>query len=130
MPGEEMTPEELEALAREMEDRAFDARVIAELERAPDVSAAIPADFAARVAAKVPARGAVLVVPSVSIRQTDYGWKAMWVCLAVLFVALMVLAAKGLGHTTIGTAVEWTLYAQFLGIVIWLGARRWSASWS
>jgi hypothetical protein len=130
MPGEEMTPEELEALAREMEDRAFDARVIAELERAPDVSGLIPADFAARVAAKVPARRAVLGVPSVSIRQTHYGWKAMWVCLAVLCVALIVLAAKGLGHTAIGTAVEWTLYAQFLAIVIWLGARRWSANWS
>ncbi len=128
MPGEEMTPEELEALAREMEDRAFDARIIAELERVPDLSTAIPVEFAARVAAQVPARRAVVVPVSVLEHETHYGRTAMWVCVAVLFAALIVAAAKGLSHSTMGTVVEWTLYAQFLGIVIWLGSRRWSAS--
>jgi hypothetical protein len=128
MPGEEMTPEELEALAREMEDRAFDARIIAELERVPDLSSAVPVDFAARVAAQVPARRAVMVPPSAPDHETHYGRTAMWVCVAVLFAVLIGAAAKGLGHSTIGTVIEWTLYAQFLGIVIWLGRRRWSVS--
>jgi len=118
MSGEEMTPEEMRALAREMEERAFDERIATELEREPDLSAVVPADFAARVAAKVPARPAVAVAP------THYGRAVMWCCLTVLLVVLVVLAAKGLGQTTFGTAIEWALCAQFLAIAIWLATRR------
>jgi len=50
MHGEEMSPEEVEALAREMEERALDERIVAALEGTPDVSYSIPADFAERVA--------------------------------------------------------------------------------
>lgn len=123
MPGEEMTPEELAALAREMEERVFDERIIAELERVPDLSAVVPADFAARVAAKVPAKRAV----SVSVRQTHYGWTVMWCCFAVLLAAMVIVATRGLGHSAIGTAVEWTLCAQFLALAIWFVMRGWKA---
>ena len=118
MSGEEMTPEEMIALAREMEERAFEERIVAELERVPDLSFAVPADFAARVAAQVPARPSVVVAP------TYYGRAAMWCCFAILLVVLVVLAAKGLGQTTFGTAIEWALCAQFLAIAIWLATRR------
>jgi hypothetical protein len=121
MPGEELNPNSVDDLAREME-RALDERVVSSLESLPDLSASIPADFAARVAAKVPARQPVPVL------TTHYGRTVMWCCLAVLFVALVVVAAKGLGHSAIGTAVELTLYAQFLAIVVWLGVRRWRAN--
>lgn len=124
MPGEDLTPEEPEALAVEMEDRALDKRIIAELERAPDLSAAIPDNFAACVAARVPSRR----VASGPVRETRYGWAAIWCCLVVLLAAMIVLAARGLGQSVVGTAVEWTLCAQFLAIAIWFGMRGLRAS--
>jgi hypothetical protein len=122
MRGEEMSPEEMETLAREMEERAFDERVVAALERAPDMSSAIPADFAERVAAKVPVRRPV------AVRATQYGRKAMWCSLAVLFVMLVVVAVQGMERSTIGIVMEWVLYAQFLAIAIWLAMRQWRAN--
>ena len=119
MRGEEMSSSETEALAREMEERAFDERVVAALERAPDLSASIPADFAERVAAKVPVRRPV------AVQATQYGRKAMWCSLAVLFVLMVVVAVRGMERSTIGTVVEWVLYAQFLAIAIWLAMRQW-----
>jgi hypothetical protein len=122
MRGEEMSPEEMETLAREMEERAFDERVVAALERAPDLSSAIPVDFAERVAAKVPVRHPV------AVRATQYGRKAMWCSLAVLFVMLVVVAVQGMERSTIGIVMEWVLYAQFLAIAIWLAMRQWRAN--
>ena len=121
MLGEELNPNSVDDLAREME-RALDERIVSSLESSPDLSASIPADFAARVAAKVPAR------QPVPVSTTHYGRTVMWCCLAVLFVALVVVAANGSARTAIGTVVEWTLYAQFLAIAVWLGARRWRAN--
>lgn len=123
MPGEDLTPEELEALAVEMEDRALDQRIVAELERVPDPSAAVPYDFAARVAASVPPRRAA----SVPVRETRYGWTVMVCCFVILLAAMVVLAAQRFGQSTMGTAVEWTLCAQFLAIAIWFGMRGWRA---
>ena len=122
MHGEEMSAGEVEALAREMEERALDERIVAALEGTPDVSYSIPADFAERVAARVPARRPVMV------RETHYGWTIMWCSLIVLFVVLVIVAVQGAGRSAIGTAVEWSLCAQFLGIAIWLAMRRWSAN--
>ncbi|WP_035350457.1 hypothetical protein [Edaphobacter aggregans] len=121
MRGEEMSPEEMAALARE-EERAFEDRIVAALERAPDLSSSIPADFAERVAAKLPARRLV------AVRTTHYGRKVMWWSLAVLLVMLVLVAVRGAERSTIGAAVEWTLYGQFLAIAIWLAVRRWRAS--
>ena len=123
MRGEEMSPGELEALTREMEERAFDERIVAELERAPDLSSEIPVDFAERVATNVRGRRPVAVVA-----RTHYGRSVMWACLALLLVALVVGAARGAGSSTVMAAVEWTLFAQFLAIAVWLGVRRWRES--
>jgi hypothetical protein len=124
MPDEDLTPEEMEALALEMEDRALDGRIVAELESVPDLSDAIPDDFAAGVVARVPSRRPV----SVPVRESRYGWAAMWCCLVVLLGAMVVLSAQGFGRSTVGTAVEWTLCAQFLAIAIWFAMRGWRAS--
>jgi hypothetical protein len=113
MRGEEMSPEEL---ARE---RAFDERIVAELERAPDLSVSIPADFAQRVAARVPARRPV------TVRATHYGRMAMWCSLLVLLVLLVAAATRGM---QLATVVEWVLFAQFLGLAVWLGVRQWRAN--
>ncbi|WP_260705332.1 1-phosphofructokinase family hexose kinase [Edaphobacter flagellatus] len=117
MPGEEITPEELEALAREMEERALDERIVVALESAPDLS--ISADFAARVAEKVPVKR----VPTVA--ATHYGLKVMWAALAALLVVLAVLAAAhGSERSVVGEVIEWVLVAQFLSLAIWLGLHR------
>jgi cytochrome oxidase assembly protein ShyY1 len=122
MRGEEMSPEEIEGLARDMEERALDERIVAALERAADLTRSIPADFAERVAARVPARRPV------AVKETHYGWTMMWCSLAVLFVVLVIVAVHGAGRSTIGTAVEWSLYLQFLAISIWLAMRQWRAN--
>ncbi|QNI38206.1 hypothetical protein [Edaphobacter albus] len=105
------------------EVQALDAQIQRELERMPDLSGAIPADFAARVAAKVPAKR---VSPATT--ATHYGSRLVWVSLVVLSILLIVLAGESFVHSTIGIAIEWTLCAQFLAIVIWLGTRRWRSS--
>lgn len=99
-------------------ERELDARVVEQLERLPDLSAAIPADFAARVAAQVPARRPV------PVRTTHYGRMLMIFGLVVLFVALVVLAIRGSAGSTIGMALEWTLCVQFLAFAVWIGVQR------
>ncbi|HTH52615.1 MAG TPA: hypothetical protein VL495_01610 [Edaphobacter sp.] len=108
-----MNPEANAQAAREL-----DARIVEELERLPDLSAAIPADFAARVAAKVPARR------SVAVRTTHYGRTLMMLSLVVLFVALVALAMRGAAGSAIGTALEWTLCIQFLAFAVWMGVQH------
>jgi len=108
-------------LAKERKDREFDAQIIGELERVPEISAMIPVEFAARVAAKVPAKSRPTFVRA---RSTQYGRAAMGVSLVVLFVALAVLAARGVGSSMFGLAVEWTLGLQFLAIAVWMGSSR------
>ncbi len=97
-------------------EREFDARIAEQLERLPDLSAAIPADFAARVAAKVPVRRR-----PVSVRTTHYGRTLMVLGLVVLFVALVVLAKHSFTTSPIGMALEWTLCIQFLAFAVWMG---------
>jgi len=118
MSGDEMR---LEASAREA--RELDDRIQRELERAPEISEMIPADFAARVAAKVPGRREIP-----EIRSTNYGRMFTWVGLVVLLAALVVLAAQGFVRSVLGLAIEWTLFVQFLAIAVWLGARRWRSN--
>jgi hypothetical protein len=104
--------------ARELQERAFDARIALELERAPDLSRSIPSDFAARVAGKVPQRKAVALP-----RSTHYGRTLMAASLVVLLIALVVLAMRGFADSAIGLGVEWCLCVQFLAIAVWMGTR-------
>ena len=99
-------------------ERALEERIVRELERVPDLSSSIPADFAARVAAKVPASRDVSVTPA------RYGRSVIWVSLAALFIVLLVLAGLGLGRSALGVAIEWCLCAQFLGLAVWMAIYR------
>jgi hypothetical protein len=112
-----MNPEVEAQAAREL-----DARVVEQLERLPDLSAAIPVDFAAQVAAKVPARRPV------QVRTTYYGRRLMMVGLVVLFVALVVLAKHNFTTSPIGMALEWTLSIQFLAFAVWMGVQHFRSS--
>ncbi len=97
---------------------SFDAderRLVRALETVPAVT--IPADFVARVVARLPAERPV------SLRPTWYGRNAMLLGAAVLLVALLGLASRPSSQSVLGLAVEWTLCAQFVGLVFWLSAR-------
>lgn len=107
----------------QLETQTLDARIQQELEHVPDLSVAIPADFAARVAAKVPEKRVIRAT-----RATHYGRKLMWASLVVLLIVLIALAGQSFVHSTVGIAIEWTLCVQFLAIVVWLGVRHWRES--
>ncbi|HEY0307104.1 MAG TPA: hypothetical protein VGB94_03030 [Acidobacteriaceae bacterium] len=64
-------------------EQKFETMLTAALERQPEMM--IPANFAARVAASVPARKA--------IRVTHYGRNAIYVCILLLTAGLAALAA-------------------------------------
>jgi hypothetical protein len=109
-----------EGMSREeMDARALDERAVRVLERVPDATVSIPAGFAARVAAQVPASRPVSLTP------THNGRRVMVVCGVVLMVALLALAFGHTERTVFGLAVEWFLYAQFLVLAVWLGTRSW-----
>jgi hypothetical protein len=112
MRGESMSEE------RMLQEKLMDERVVRALEHSADVSKMIPADFAARVAERIPAKKPVAVTP------TYYGRKAMIFCGLVLFVVLVALATRGVERSTIGLVLEWCLFAQFVALAIWLGTRR------
>jgi hypothetical protein len=112
-----MRDEELNRILAEDAERAFDDRIVTALERKPDLSSAIPDDFAARVAAQVPAKRPVMV------RATSYGRTAMWVGLAVSMVVLIGITVRGSASPAV-VVVEWTLCLQFLAFAVWLGVRR------
>jgi hypothetical protein len=116
-----MHDESLEPLSeqerRELEERNLDHRIVAALEQPPDLSAAIPNDFAARVAAKVPAKRPV------TVRATNYGRRAMWFGLIVLLAAIVIFSSQRADQSIAIIAVECLLVAQFLAIITWLSLR-------
>ena len=122
MSGEEMNNQSVDELTREMEERALDMKIVAALERVPDVSSSIPSDFAARVAASVPSRRAVAETPS------RWGRTMMWVSLVVSLVVLAFVGAARAEQSVAVTTVVWTLYLECLAIAVWLGVRRWRAN--
>jgi hypothetical protein len=89
------------------------------LERLPEM--AIPADFAARVAAQLPKRRAVMM-PCLQTRRTGQSIAAA--CLVALLGAMLLLAPRATLHSTFWTAMEWTLCAQFVVLAMWLGVWR------
>jgi hypothetical protein len=97
-------------------DDELEQRLIRALETRP--VAAIPADFAARVAGKLPARRPIVLTP------THYGRRAMIVCMVVLGVALLLaFALRGVTVAPMVRVTGWLLYVQFLGLVVWFGMR-------
>ncbi len=115
MHDEPLNPEDLSQSATEHATEHLDQRTVRALETAPQPQ--IPADFAARVASRLPARRPVSLTP------THYGQNAMLVGIGVTLVALVVLALHSTGHATFGL-LESLLFAQFIALALWLTVWR------
>jgi hypothetical protein len=96
-------------------DRDLDERLIRALETAPDLG--IPADFAARVASRLPARGPA------SLTATHYGKNAMLLGIVATLAVLLVLALHTTGHASFGL-LESLLLAEFIALTVWLSVWR------
>ena len=96
-------------------DRDFDERLIRALETAPD--SRIPADFALRVASRLPARRPV------SVTVTHYGQNAMLFGIVATLAVLLVLALHTTGHASFGL-LESLLLAEFIALTVWLSVWR------
>ena len=96
-------------------DELLDERILRALESVPQPQ--ISADFAARVASRLPARRPVSLTP------TYYGYTAVLIGMLVTLVALLVVAADSAGQRTFGLA-ESFLFAQFIALAVWFGVHR------
>ena len=96
-------------------NRDLDERLIRALETVPDPQ--IPADFAARVASRLPARRPV------SLTATHYGQNAMLLGIVATLAVLLVLALRTTGHASFGL-LEWFLFAEFIALTVWFSVWR------
>lgn len=113
-------PDELvNQISSDSQINELDDRILRALEVAPELQ--ISADFAARVASKLPARRPVCLTP------TYYGRNAMLIGMFATFVALLALTLHHGSHAVFGLAQS-LLLAQFVAFAVWLSVRRQSFS--
>jgi hypothetical protein len=112
---ESLNPEDLSQSALEHATEHLDQRIVRALETAPRPQ--IPANFAARVASRLPAR------PPVTLTPTRYGQNAMLIGAVVTLIALLILALASTGHAAFGL-LESLLFAEFLALALWLTVWR------
>jgi len=93
----------------------LDQRLIRALETAPSIE--VPADFAARVGSRLPARRPVSLTP------THYGQNAMLLGMVATLIAMIAFALAGAGHATFGLP-ESFLLAQFIVLTVWFTVWR------
>jgi hypothetical protein len=115
MHNQPLDPENLSQSAIDHATQHLDQKIVRALETAPQ--AQIPADFAARVASRLPTRRPVSLTP------THYGRKATLAGMLVTLAALLILALTPMGHTTFGL-LESLLSAQFIALAVWLSVWR------
>jgi hypothetical protein len=96
-------------------DRDLDERLIRALETVPD--SRVPADFAARIASRLPARRPV------SLTATHYGQNAMLLGIVATLAVLLVMALHAAGHASFGL-LESFLLAEFLALTVWFSILR------
>lgn len=111
---DDLSPAAAEAASAESASSDLDQRLTRALEAVPEIR--IPADFAARVASRVPAR------PIVASAPTHYGDYA-----SLLGVLVTLAAMFWFGIHTHGPAfsfVESFLLAEFIALTLWLSVRR------
>ncbi|NYF92129.1 hypothetical protein RBB79_20820 [Tunturiibacter empetritectus] len=96
-------------------DDELDQRVLRALESAPLVE--VPADFAARVAGRLPARRPV------SLTATHYGRTAVFLGMILTLIILIAVTLYNGRHATFGLA-ESVLLTEFLALTVWLSVRR------
>jgi hypothetical protein len=94
----------------------LDARIILALEAAPRPE--IPAEFAARVAAQLPAHPPAILTPG------RYGHLAAIACLVALVVMMLAFAPRATGASLYWLSIESILCAQFALLTVWLVARN------
>jgi hypothetical protein len=95
-------------------DTSLEQRIILALEAAPRPE--IPADFAARVSAQLPARAAVVLTPG------RYGQRAAFVCLVLLLPLMFAIAHRATGTSLYWFSIESIFCAQFVLLAVWLAA--------
>jgi len=115
MHNQPVDPDNLSQSAIEQATEHLDQRIVRALETAPKPQ--IPADFAARVANRLPARRPVSLTP------THYGPKATLAGMLVTLAVLLILALRPMGHATFGL-LESLLSAQFIALAVWLSVWR------
>jgi hypothetical protein len=98
-------------LGNKAADDELDRRVLRALETAPRID--VPADFAVRVARRLPARRPVSLTP------THYGQSAVFLGMILTLVMLIALTLHNGRHATFGLA-ESLLLTQFLALTVWL----------
>jgi hypothetical protein len=96
---------------------ALEVRVTRALERMPAVT--IPAEFAARVAGRLPQRR------TFAARPARYGLMAMRISMAVLVIAVVAVAMHASGRNSVlGIGLEWVLCAELVTLAVWLSGVR------
>jgi hypothetical protein len=115
MHNQPLNPNNVSPAATGHLDEHLDQRLIRALETAPVPN--IPADFAARVASKLPA------TRPVSLTSTHYGQNAMLLGILATLAALVVLALHTTGHASFGL-LESLLFAQFIALTVWFSVWR------
>ena len=98
-----------------MAEDKMNARIIVALETAP--RPVIPADFAARLARRVPARSALVLTPA------RYGQRAAAACLLLLPVLMLAFARRATGTSLYWVSIELIFSAQSVLLAVWLAAR-------
>jgi hypothetical protein len=98
-----------------MAEDKVNARIILALETAPRPE--IPADFAARVARKLPPRGALMLTPA------RYGQLAALACLVMLPVLMFAFAHQAAGTSFYWVSMEWIFSAQSVLLAAWMAMR-------
>jgi hypothetical protein len=95
-------------------DASLDRRIILALETAPRPE--IPADFAARISARLPPRATVVLTPG------RYGQRAAVVCLVMLLPLMLAIAHRATGTSLYWFSIELIFCAQFALLAVWLAA--------
>lgn len=99
---------------------SLERRILLALETAPQLE--IPADFAARVARRLPARPALVLTPKRN------GQRAAVACLVVLFALMLAFAHRATGTSIYWFSLESILCAQFALLAVWLVARGYTSA--
>jgi hypothetical protein len=98
----------------------LEKRILLALETAPQ--AEVPADFAARIARRLPPR------PTVVLSAKRNGQRAAVACLVVLLGLMMAFAHRATGPSLYWFSLESIFCAQFALLAVWLVARSYTSA--
>jgi hypothetical protein len=98
------------------DEQWLEAKIARSLEIAPEFE--IPAGFAARIAAQVPALEPVALTPR------HYGRNAAFVSVGVLLALIVVFAQRSTGNSLLWSSIEWIFCVQLALVAFWLTARN------